>query len=53
MTRGERSRSRRTDRPTPLEHLTGVTGPIGATAALIAAVVAGLLTAAATLTVSR
>ncbi|MEU4555751.1 MULTISPECIES: hypothetical protein [Micromonospora] len=52
MTRGGRSRSRRTDRPTPLEHLAGVTGLIGATAALIAAV-AGLLTAAATLTVSR
>ncbi|MGC4815071.1 hypothetical protein ACLQ29_31535 [Micromonospora sp. DT228] len=52
MTRGARSRSRRTDRPTPLEHLAGVTGLIGATAALIAAV-AGLLTAAATLTVSR
>ncbi|NJC12992.1 hypothetical protein F4558_002818 [Micromonospora profundi] len=52
MTRDQRSRSRRTERPTPLEHLTGVTGPIGATAALIAAV-ARLLTAAATLTVSR
>ncbi|WP_406062934.1 hypothetical protein [Micromonospora sp. NBC_00860] len=52
MTRGGRSRSRRTDRPTLLEHLAGVTGLIGATAALIAAV-AGLLTAAATLTVSR
>lgn len=52
MTRGERSRSRRTDRPTPLEHLAGVAGLIGATAALIAAV-AGLLTAAATLTGNR
>ncbi|MGC4862882.1 hypothetical protein [Micromonospora sp. DT41] len=52
MTRGERSRSRRTDRPTPLEHLAGVTGLLGATAACIAAV-GGLLTAAATLAVSR
>ncbi|WP_157552796.1 hypothetical protein [Micromonospora sp. NRRL B-16802] len=52
MTRGERSRSRRTDRPTPLEHLAGVTGLIGATAALIAAV-AGLLTAAGALTEDR
>ncbi|WP_167517540.1 hypothetical protein [Micromonospora orduensis] len=52
MTGGERRRSRRTDRSTPLEHLAGVTGLIGATAALIAAV-AGLLSAAATLVVSR
>ncbi|MGC4870257.1 hypothetical protein ACLQ3B_32980 [Micromonospora sp. DT53] len=52
MTRGGRSRSRRTDRPTPLEHLAGATGLISATAALLAAI-AGLLTAASTLTVSR
>ncbi|MEU5907052.1 hypothetical protein ABZ780_22100 [Micromonospora sp. NPDC047467] len=52
MTRGGHGRTLRTDTPAPLRYLAGVTGLVGATAALIAAV-AGLLTAAATLTEDR
>ncbi|MEV1320035.1 hypothetical protein AB0J14_28610 [Micromonospora arborensis] len=52
MTRDGRRRSRRTEWQVSPDHLVGVTGLVGAVAALIVAV-AGLLTAATTLMVNR
>ncbi|WP_433652890.1 hypothetical protein ACQP2C_11980 [Micromonospora zamorensis] len=52
MTRGGRGRTRGTDTPAPSHYLVGVTGLVGAAAALITAV-AGLLTASVTLMVGR